>query len=298
MTRRLIWIQSIVAVVVLIGIAVTQAAGYEMREFKFREDFGSEALSDCYMNYYYYIRYDPPTSGSYFWYFTGWTTGDMVGEWFQVGDVSMWTGLACDPVAGFTLEQVRILDFAGYGTVYPGWFSVTFDVYCSDEQGCPIGPSLHTTPPIDTGYGWWYIDIDPDLCLPVSCAVDPGPPPSGPRILITAMHTGSMGSYPAWGADNISSNFLLGAPMHDESCLPALYPRPYVSHYNTMHSGWYLYYGGPGFYCPPEWFLDGRDTADGQQWGFIELAWRIYLGYTGPTAAVPSTWGSIKSMYR
>ncbi len=281
---------------VLVLLIASSAFALEQKEFAMRDDFGTEPLYNCYMNYYYYIRYDPPTSGSYFWYFTGWTTGDMVGEWFQVGDVSMWTGLPCDPVAGFTLEQVRIIDFAGYGTVYPGWFSATFDVYCSDDQGVPIGPSLHTTPPIDTPFGWVYIDIDPDLCLPIHCAVDPGPPPSGPRILVTATHTGSLGLYPAWGADNISSNFLLGAPMHDESCLPALYPRPFVSHYTTMHSAVYIFAGIP--YSPPAWMLDGRDTANGQQYGFIEWAWRIYLGYTGPTATEPSTWGNIKSMYR
>jgi hypothetical protein len=87
--------------------------------------------------------------------------------------------------------------------------------------------------------------------------------------------------------------------MHDESCLPALYPRPYVSHYNTIHSGFYGWAHYLGMYCPPGWFLDGRDTTDdGSQYGFIELAWTIYLGYTGPTATEPTTWGAIKSMYK
>lgn len=99
-----------------------------------------------------------------------------------------------------------------------------------------------------------------------------------------------------WGADNISTPLGEGCPMHDLGCLPALYPRPYVGHYSIMHSGYY----GQGFeYCPPLWFKDGNDTtADGSQYGFVELKWRIYLACSGPTATEGTTWGDIKSMYR
>lgn len=83
--------------------------------------------------------------------------------------------------------------------------------------------------------------------------------------------------------------------MHDTGCCPALYPRPSVSHYpGTMHTGDY----GVNFaYCPPYWFLNPGDTT-GDLYGCIELAWRLYLINTGPTAAEPSTWGNIKSMYK
>jgi hypothetical protein len=85
--------------------------------------------------------------------------------------------------------------------------------------------------------------------------------------------------------------------MHDTGCLPALYPRPEASHYATVHSGYY----GTGViqYCPPQWFIDQGDTTpDGTQYGFIELAWRIYLICTGPTGLEGTSWGKIKSMYR
>jgi hypothetical protein len=63
-----------------------------------------------------------------------------------------------------------------------------------------------------------------------------------------------------------------------------------------MHSG---FYGQNFTYCPPQGLLDGRDTTpDGTQFGFVELAWRVYLLCTGPTAGEPATWGDIKSMYR
>ena len=84
--------------------------------------------------------------------------------------------------------------------------------------------------------------------------------------------------------------------MHDIGCLPALYPRPAISHYSTIHSG---YYGTNFAYCPPLPIFDGRDTTrDGSQYGSIELLWTIYLDCGGPTSNEASTWGGIKSIYR
>jgi hypothetical protein len=62
-----------------------------------------------------------------------------------------------------------------------------------------------------------------------------------------------------------------------------------------MRSGYY----GQGFeYCPPQLFKDGYDTTpDGSQYGFLELAWRIYLTCSGPTEAATTTWSDIKAMY-
>jgi hypothetical protein len=176
---------------------------------------------------------------------------------------------------------------------------VEFDIFCADGYGCPIGPSLWRSHPIDTGwdwsYGWNYVWLDPPLSI-CPCSTEPGPPPSAPRILVTATHTGSQGIYPAWGTDNISALVREGCVLHDLGCLPILYPRPYASHYPSMHSG---FYGFDFEYCPPQGFKDGRDTTtDGSQYGFVELAWRIYVSCTGPTETKPTTWGNIKSMYR
>jgi hypothetical protein len=83
--------------------------------------------------------------------------------------------------------------------------------------------------------------------------------------------------------------------MHDYGCLPGLYPRPYVSHYPSIHSG---YYGQDFEYCPPQWLKDRGDTTpDANQYGFIELAWRLYLTCSGPSEATTTTWGDIKAMY-
>jgi len=267
-------------------------AAPEPRAFRMREDFGTEPLSHCYLQYYYYI---PCPTYSWFWGFYSATYGDIKGAFFNIGDISTGTGEACDPESCHRLEQIRILDFAGYGTIYPGLFTVIFEVWCSDEDGCPVGPPLWDSGPFETNYAWTYIPVDPPVCL-TDCCVDQGPPPSGPRILVTATSVGSCGGYPQWGYDNISTAIITGCEFHDISSLDALYPRPWNSHYETIHSG---YYGIDFMYCPPLWFCDGRDeTPNCDSLGFIEFAWRIYLSCTGPSRTEPSTWGSIKAMYR
>jgi hypothetical protein len=276
---------------VLILLAATNATALESKAYRMRDDFGMEPLSDCQLNYYYYV---PCPTLCWFWSFTGWEYGDVVGAWFQVGDLSMNTGAACDPVECHTLDRIRVLDFAGYGSIH-GCCIVEFDLYCCDEYGCPVGPSLWNSGILGLDYAWNYINVDPPISI-CGCSVNPGSPPSAPRLLVTAIHWGNPPSYPAWGADNISTQALEGCEFHDLSCLPALYPRPYSSIYPTMHSG---FYGQDFRYCPPLWFKDGRDTTpDAIEYGYIELAWRIYLTCSGPTNVEPATWGNIKSMYR
>ena len=278
--------------IALVLVLATSAFALEKKAYTMRDDFGTEPLYDCTMNYYYYT---PCPTYSWFWAFTGWTPGDVVGSMFQVGDISTGTALACDPLQCFKVEQIRLLDFAGYGTVYPGLFTVEFGIYCADAQGCPVGEALWTSGPWETGYAWNYIPVDPPVCLN-DCATEIDPVPGYPRILVTATMIGTDATYPAFGFDNISTGIEQACEMHDYSCINALYPRPYVSNYPTIYSGYY----GPDFlYCPPQWFCDGRDTTPAcDQFGFIELAWRLYLICDGPTATEPSTWGNIKSMYR
>ncbi len=275
---------------ILVG---SSALALEKQAYQMREHFETEPLEDvCALQYYYYI---PCPTYSWFWAFTGWDVGDVIGQWFEIGDLSTGGFGICDPVQCHNLNQIRILDFAGYGTTHPGLFTIEFDIFCSDQYGCPVGPSLWNSGPRETGFAWNYFDIDPPVSI-CPCATDPGPPPSAPRVLVTATHVGPQGVYPAWGMDNISTGIEVGCIMHDLDCLPGLYPRPYVSHYPTMHSG---YYGFDFEYCPPQWWKDGRDTTDdGSQYGFIELAWRLYVVCGGPTETRPTTWGDIKSMYR
>jgi hypothetical protein len=279
-------------------VLAASASGFDLKAVQMREDFGSEPLYDCYMNYYYYV---PCPTSAWFWSYYGWPQGSSVGVFFTVGDPSMGRAgsgcppyNACDAYNAHTIEQFRVLDFAGYGTMYPGLFTVEFKIWCSDERGCPVAPALWESGPTELcAAGWNYITVTATPALAVTrCATQANQ--GYPRFLITATHTGTDATYPAWGTDNISRPIGLACTMHDNGCCPALYPRPSTSHYSTMHSGYY----GVGFeFCPPEWFLDGGDTV-GNQEGFVELAWRVYLVNSGPVATEPTTWGHIKSMYR
>jgi hypothetical protein len=288
----------LLVIAALVLVLAASAYGLEKKAVQMREDFGTEPLYDCYMHYYYYI---PCPTYSWFWNFTGWPRGQVVGEWFLVGDPSMGrTGsgcppyIACDPCNAHTLEQFRVLDFAGYGTTYPGLFTVDFAIWCSDARGCPIGPPLWQSGPYELCVGGWnMVPVTPALCVSNCYTELMGTIKCYPRVLITAQHIGTQATYPAWGWDNISTPLSQACVMHDTGCCPALYPRPAVSHYTTMHSGDY----GINFaYCPPYWILNPGDST-GDVWGCIELAWRIYMANIY-TDTEPSTWGSIKSMYK
>jgi hypothetical protein len=281
------------------------AHGLEKKAVQMAEDFGSQPLYDCYMNYYYYI---PCPTSSWFWAFSGWPAGEVIGEMFTVDDPSMGReSSGCPPYpicsgGAIVLTKFRILDFAGYGTIYPGLYTVEFNVWCADANGCPVGPSLWNSGPQEfCTAGWNYVIVQPPLAL-WNCYTElQGNLKCFPRFLITATHTGTLAKYPAWGFDNISTPLGLSCSMHDNGCCPALYPRPQVGHYPVMHSG---DYGVAFANCPPEWFTDGADSV-GSVYGCIELAWRVYLNDIStcictctPRATQPTTWGSIKAMYK
>jgi hypothetical protein len=282
----------------LIGLlvlgVVASAFGLEKKAVQMREDFGTEPLYTCYMNYYYYI---PCPTDSWFWSFSGWSPGETIGAWFSIGEPSMGrTGSGCPPYIGCdysglnnkSIERFRVLDFAGYGTTYPGLFTVRFDIYCSDTYGLPVGPPRWSSGPKELcTWGWNYIDVY--YADGLTCGGQYG---QQSKMLITATHIGSDASYPAWGFDNVSKPMRLGCAMHDTGCCPALYPRPQTSHYGTMHSG---DYGVNWSIIPPAWFLDGADST-GDTYGCVELAWRIYTNMHMGTE--PSTWGAIKSTYK
>ena len=282
----------------LVLVMAASAYGMEKKALQMREDFGTEPLYDCYMNYYYYI---PCPTYSWFWSFSGWLNGQVVGEWFKVGDPSMGRVATCppfatcDPCNAHTIEQLRVLDFAGYGTTYPGLFTVDFDIWCADADGCPVGPSLWCSGAKELCVGGWnYVPVTPNVC--VTKCFTTNPPPCYPRFLVTAQHIGSSAVYPQWGMDNISTPVGMACNMHDTGCCPALYPRPQNSYYGVMHSGDYGISAPHVVNCPPYWVLNPGDTT-GNVFGCIEFAWRVYLKNI-PTTTEPSTWGNIKSMYR
>jgi hypothetical protein len=275
----------------LVLVLATSAFALEKKAYQIREDYGTEPTYDGALQYYYYI---PCPTYSWFWVFTGWAPGDIIGGCYWIGDLGTGGYAELDPYNCHTLEILRILDFAGYGTIYPGLFTVCIDVYCCMMSMNPLLHLYSTCCVVEFHFGWNYIYFDPPVCL-TPCCEDPGPPPGYPRVIITATMCGTQGIYPAWGWDNISTPLATGCIMHDIGCLPVVYPRwPAGAGYPMVHSGYVGTF--PFEYWPPLCLQDGADTNF--HYGCIELAWRLYIICEGPTAAQPTTWGNIKSMYR
>jgi hypothetical protein len=284
-------------VLALVLVLASSAFALEKKAYQMRDDFGSEPLFDGTLHYYYYI---PCPTYSWFWAYTGWTPGDIIGMCFTIGDQGFGGAPPLDPYGCQTIEQIRILDFAGYGTVYPGQFTIEFDIYCAEECCGTAVPVTHVwnSGPQETGFAWNYFLVDPPVCLTTPCGeIDPGSA-VGQSLVLTATHTGTDGIYPAWGMDNISTTLEVGCVLHDLGCLPTPWPRlPCGLVGPKVHGGFIGTF--PFQYWPPLAFGDGRDTTDDlSQFGAIELAWRIYVICEGPTATEPSSWGNIKSMYR
>jgi hypothetical protein len=284
-------------VLALVLVLATSAFALERRAYQMKEDFGTEGLYDGALQFYYYI---PCPTYSWFWAYSGWTPGDVVGMGFPIGAMGTGGWDMLDAYNCNQLEQIRILDFAGYGTVYPILFDVEFMIWCC------IGPDPHehvllwASGPVVTHFAWNYFLINPPNGI--SFCPCPWNPYGYPVVTVTATHVGTDGRYPAWGLDNISTALEQACVMHDLGCLPASYPRAAPGSMPGMpepgvqvHGG---YYGTDPTACPPIGIPDGRDTTpDVTQFGYIELAWRIYCICSGPTATEPSTWGNIKAMY-
>ncbi len=284
-------IKKAIVLAVLIALVVPASLlAIEKKQYMMREDYGVEALQGCTLQYYYYI---PCPTYSWFWAYYDWDCGDIIGTVFTVGETGTGGNTACDPENCHDVVGLSVLDFAGYGTAYPGLFTVEFDVYCADENNAPIGLPLASSGPIETTEGWNNIVFLPSI--PITDCATSGPPSAFPRILVTATHSGTICTYPQWGLDNISAPIDSGCVMHDLGCLPAVYPRPGTGPYPLMHSG---YYGAAFEFIPPLVFADGADsTEDGSVYGFIELAWKLLLDCEGP-ATQPTTWSGIKAIYR
>jgi hypothetical protein len=278
-------------VLLFVVVLATSAFGLEKKAYQLREDFGSEPVIDCVLNYYYYI---PCPTYSWFWAFSGWAPGDIVGTCFRIGDEGTGGWAPCDPATCHQLDRIRFLDFAGYGTVYYGLFDVQVDIYC-----CAMSqnPYLHLwqSGRIGTHFGWNYVDVnDPDGISLCPCSEYDF---MYPRVIVTLTMVGTEGMYPAVGFDNISTTIEAGCDMHDIGCLTALYPRDWCGGSDPrVHSGLVGTY--PFEYWPPLGFCDGGDTTpDCSQYGYVDLALRLYVLCTEPTEVQPTSWGEIKSLY-
>jgi hypothetical protein len=273
-------------------------SSFEAEPYLMVEDFGFEPLWDCALQYYYYI---PCPTYSWFWGYSGWKPGDMLGAIFTIGDYPTGGYCPCDPMTCHCIEWIRVLDFAGYGTTYPGFFTVDMDMYCCDANSYPCF-HLWNGNNTETHFGWNYIHVDPPVRITPCVSECSTWDWSHPSLAVTMTMVGVEGIYPSVGFDNISSPLRAGCLMHDYSCLPAVYPRTWAGGRGArVHSG---YVGSYAFqYWPPLPLFDGLpyNPDVGDRYGFVEAAWRMYFICGGPTLldtdTQPTTWGAIKSMY-
>jgi hypothetical protein len=270
----------------------------EVKEYQMREDYGPDPSSYyCALQYYYYI---PCPTYSWFWGYYGWQQGDIIGACFRVGDQGAGGFEPCNPLNASDLGWISVLDFAGYGTVYPGLYTIEMDVYCADETPSPRS-HLWNSGPLETHIGWNYFEVDPPLNLQPCWGYEEWPP-AGPTIVVTMSFVGSEGNYPMIAFDNIGTAIDVGCVMHDYGCTPAWFPRSRMgSDGRSVHSGYMGRY--PFEHWPPLPFADGVFTDHwGSGWyGFVELAWQIYLARVPMGTAKrlhSTTWGGIKSLYR
>jgi hypothetical protein len=245
---------------------------FEVEAYQMREDFGSEPLYDCALQYYYYI---PCPTYSWFWAYYGWEPGDILGTSFKLPDQGTGGYDVCDPMMCQALETIRILDFAGYGTIYPGLFTIEMNVYCSDASPYP-GYHLWSSGPVETHFGWNYFDVNEPDGRPLSVvACYDG---VATNIVVTMRMVGSDALYPMVGFDNIGTALEVACELHERGSMPAIYPRDWAGgEQPRVHSG----YVGKDFleYWPPLGMPDGTCVSPGSvcERGFVEAAWRIYL---------------------
>lgn len=275
-------------------------SSFKAEPYMMIEDFAEEPIYDCTLQYYYYI---PCPTYSWFWAYSGWEPGDVVGMVFTLADEPTGARCPCDPAICHHIEYIRVLEFAGYGASYPGLFTVEMDFYCCDKSGYP-SCHLWNSGGVELHMGWNYIQAVPPVPL------DPCKPEDHPwewnpaSIAVTMTMTGTEGEYPAVGFDNVSTSYHAGCVMHDIGCLPAVFPRTWAGGMGaSVHSGYVGSY--PFQYWPPLPLPDGSpfDPVNRLRFGFVEAAWRLYVLCTVvPTVpdadTQPTTWSAIKSIYR
>jgi hypothetical protein len=251
----------------------------DAKPYQISEDFGSEpAYYDCALQYYYYV---PCPTYSWFWAYSGWTPGEILGMSFTLGKEGTGGFDVCPTGTCSRVEGIRLLDFAGYGTVYPGYFTVEMDAYCGNSGGVPCF-HLWNSGPLETHFGWNYFEVEPLIPIWKCPDFESG---ALSRFVLTMTMTGIDGVYPAVGFDNVSTPAEMGCEMHERSSMPAVYPRkPAGSAGTAVRSGYIGHY--PFEHWPPLPIPDGKHAGDpaGSTWyGYAELAWRVYIRCDYPT---------------
>jgi hypothetical protein len=171
------------------------------------------------------------------------------------------------------------------------------NVHRADASGKPLH-RLWDSGPLETGFGWNYIEVVPPYGLDLGECFEDDPASLG--FIVTMEFVGTLGGFPRIGFDNIGTAVDVGCLMHDSGCLPAHWPKTWLGGGDPrVHSG---YVGDYRFqYWPPLAIPDAMFFPDDCT-GSVDLAWRVYLDCHGPgltpQSPFPTSWGGIKNLYK
>jgi hypothetical protein len=188
------------------------------------------------------------------WVWSGWEPGDEVGVVFDLP-------ADCGALPNEVCTNTEFWWYWRYTS--PGWgYTITFNLYRVDEDGCKVGASLATI----AGY-------DPSGAHYPGPLVFPEVVDLTGRVAIAA--TWDKGTLPHLATDNNAKN--LAAPV----LCPGYSPSP-------VHS---FFYGGPSApYCPP---LDFQDSHGPVQI-LMDASFECHPG----TGTAESSWSAVKTLFR
>lgn len=189
------------------------------------------------------------------WVWSDWNQGDEVGVVFDLP-------ADCGALPNEVCTNTEFWWYWRYTT--PGWgYTITFNLYQVNEEGCKVGASLATIPRYDP-----FGEHGPPGPIVFPEVVD-----LTGRVAITA--TWDKGTLPRLATDNNAKN--LAAPV----LCPGYSPSP-------AHS---FFYGGPSApYCPPLPFEDAH--------GPVQILMDASFECRPVIGTAESSWSAVKTLFR
>ena len=88
-------VSAMLAILMVALVSASPGLAVEQTIAQLSEPPGSHLSTECHLNYHYYV---PCPTKSYFWSWHGWDYGDILGQFFLIGDQSMGSDpIPCDP---------------------------------------------------------------------------------------------------------------------------------------------------------------------------------------------------------
>ncbi len=280
-----------VIIVAILLITASTLPGWEMKHVRLAPqdvaDYNNQGLAisvSCTLSYFYTV----PGCG-WVWVIDGIEENESFGVRFNMTDEVPFHD-PCDTSACLTLDALKIMLYDVLPP--PADQSMNLRVYAAGEGGDPLGDLLGN------------VDFEPSYAGTASFTTEiidftkggstPGLDLSGcgGDFVVILTWLNSTG-HPCFVLDNIST-CVESCAVDPDCCQMGTYP--YVYPRTTPHTHYYGYFGS--WLTDPDPTCDFRDsTTLCDEYGYIEGMITSYF-CTVSQATEPSTWGSIKAMYK